>query len=88
MPDKIQSISCDHIGVTFDGGVRYTYMPNHGKPCWKATEKIGSIFGTEVDGECCGIGATKQKALERLREDQRRLAESLWAQAHLGPAGV
>lgn len=46
---------------------------------WKATSPIGTIFGGEVDGECNGIGATKEAALAALAEDRRKLSESLWA---------
>lgn len=29
---------------------------------WKATAPIGSIFGSEVDGECSGTGPTREAA--------------------------
>jgi hypothetical protein len=78
MSDKPQIHTCNHIGVTFDD-VTFELLPNHGKPCWKATAKIGTLFGSEVEGECLGIGRTKDEALARLKEDQRNLADSLWA---------
>ncbi len=59
--------------------VAFHLCPNHGKPCWKATAKIGSIFGSEVEGELVAIGKTKEIALERLAEERRKLHESLWA---------
>jgi hypothetical protein len=65
-------------GLQMDG-VTWEQLPNHGQPCWRATQKIGSIFGSEVDGELHGIGATKDVALERLAEERRQLHESLWA---------
>jgi hypothetical protein len=50
----------------------------HGQHYFKAVAQIGSIFGSEVDGECSGIGSTPEQALKRLREDQEKLHESLW----------
>lgn len=46
---------------------------------WRASSAIGSIFGSEVDGECEGFGKTKEQALQRLSESVQRLSESLWA---------
>lgn len=46
---------------------------------WKATAPIGTIFGSEVEGECSGVGATKEAALEALAKDRRNLNDSLWA---------
>jgi len=65
-------------GLTIDGVV-FELCPNHGKPCWKATAQIGTIFGSEVEGELVGIGHTKEKALERLAEERTKLHESLFA---------
>jgi hypothetical protein len=49
-----------------------------GGRCWKATAPIGSIFGSPVEGECEGIGRTREEALARLKQDQQELYESLW----------
>jgi hypothetical protein len=46
---------------------------------WKATAKIGSLFGQEVEGEIKGIGKTKEIALERLAKERKKLYDSLWA---------
>ena len=46
---------------------------------WQATAKIGSIFGSEVNGRCMGIGETKEKALEALEKDRRELSDAIWA---------
>ena len=46
---------------------------------WKATCPIGTIFGAAVEGECSGIGATKEAALEALKQDRKNLNDSLWA---------
>lgn len=64
-------------GLTMDDAV-LTEIPNHGKPCWKAVAQIGTIFGGEVSGELTGFGATKEKALEALAEERRKLHEWLW----------
>ena len=45
---------------------------------WEATSPIGSIFGSEVEGECRGVGPTKEIALENLSKDRAKLHESLW----------
>jgi hypothetical protein len=50
----------------------------HGQHYFVATAEIGSIFGHEVHGQIRGIGPTKERALERLEEDRKRLYESLW----------
>lgn len=65
------------IGLTM-GDTKLRQVDNHGLPCWIATAPIGSIFGAEVHGELRGIGNTKEQALERLQEERRKLAESLW----------
>lgn len=45
---------------------------------WRAIAKIGTIFGAEVEGECSGIGPTKQAALLALADDRKKLSDSLW----------
>jgi hypothetical protein len=45
---------------------------------WKASCPIGTIFGSEVDGECSGIGPTKEAAIEALKQDRKNLFDSLW----------
>lgn len=50
-----------------------------GQHYFKATSKIGSIFGAEVEVELSAIGLTREIALIRLQEEQRQLYESLWA---------
>lgn len=45
---------------------------------WKATCPIGTLFGSEVQGECSGTGATKEAALEALAKDRKNLNDSLW----------
>ena len=50
----------------------------HDQYYWKATAKIGSIFGSKVEGELTGIGPTKEKALERLAQEQKNLHDSMF----------
>lgn len=45
---------------------------------WKATCPIGTLFGSEVEGECSGTGATKEAALEALKQDRKNLNDLLW----------
>lgn len=68
-----------NIGLVMNGAEVREVSNGLGGTCWVATAKIGSIFGAEVEGECRGIGRTREQAIERLKEDQRKLAESLWA---------
>ena len=76
---SIQIHEDTHVGLTMGNiNVRET-SDGLGGTCWIATSPIGSIFGSPVHGECKGIGRTKEQALERLKEDQRNLSESLWA---------
>lgn len=68
-----------HIGLTMEEENVKEVSNGLGGTCWVATTKIGSIFGSEVEGECRGIGPTREIALKRLKEDQNKLAESIWA---------
>lgn len=70
----IQCFCCSEIGMTI-GDTTIRQLPDG---TWKATAPIGSIFGSDVEGECSGTGATKEAALEALAKDRRDLNESLW----------
>lgn len=50
----------------------------HGQHYFKATQPIGSLFGHEVHGELTGMGRTKEKALENLTKERKKLYDSLW----------
>lgn len=63
------------IGMTM-GDTTVKQLPDG---TWKATCPIGTLFGSEVEGECSGTGATKEAALEALRLDRKNLNDSLWA---------
>lgn len=78
MPNERQQIQCfedSEIGMTM-GDTTVKQLPDG---TWKATCPIGTIFGSEVEGECSGTGATKEAALEALAKDRRNLNDSLWA---------
>lgn len=75
MPDNIQIHVDKEIGLTM-GQTRVWQLPDGS---WKAACPIGTIFGSEVEGECSGTGATKEAALEALAKDRHNLSESLWA---------
>jgi hypothetical protein len=72
-------IHCDcQLGLQMDG-VKVERVENCGGTFYfKATAKIGCIFGQEVDGEITGIGKTEAIAFQRLAEEQKKLYESLW----------
>lgn len=79
-PDApIQMHYCESPGLTMEGVVFKRKHNALGGHYIVATAQIGSIFGSEVEGECSGIGRTREEALKRLREDQAKLYESLWA---------
>lgn len=63
------------IGMTM-GDTTVKQLPDG---TWKATSPIGTLFGSEVEGECSGTGATKEAALEALKQDRKNLNDSLWA---------
>jgi len=63
------------IGMTM-GDTTVRQLPDG---TWKATCPIGTLFGSEVEGECHGEGATKEAALEALAKDRKNLNDSLWA---------
>jgi hypothetical protein len=62
-----------------NGDITIEELPNAlGGTFFKATQPIGSLFGSPVHGDLEGIGATKEQALERLKEDRDRLYDGLW----------
>lgn len=80
MPDETKHIHCDSPGLTMDESIKLeekTQCDGVTK-YWVATQAIGTLFGSEVEGECKGIGATREQALKRLEEDRASLYESLW----------
>lgn len=72
--EPIQCSVDSEIGITM-GDITVKQLPDG---TWKATCPIGTIFGSEVKGECSGIGATKEAALEALAKDRKNLNDSLW----------
>lgn len=73
--EPIQYHLDSEIGMTM-GDTTVIQLPDG---TWKATCRIGTLFGYEVEGECGGTGATKEAAIEALEKDRRNLNESLWA---------
>lgn len=72
--DTIHVHEDTEIGMTM-GDTSAVQLPDGS---WKATCPIGTLFGTEVEGECSGTGPTKEAALEALKADREKLNESLW----------
>lgn len=73
-----QHFDC-HPGLTMEGvAFEERTQPDGTTKYWRASSPIGTIFGSEVEGECEGFGATKEQALERLNADIRKLHEILW----------
>lgn len=70
---------CQTVGLTMENAVVTEHHNAHGQHYWKAVAQIGTIFGSEVDGELSGYGRTKEQALERLQQERIKLHESLWA---------
>jgi hypothetical protein len=76
-PDPAPGVTCfvdTEVGMTM-GDTTLQQLPD-GR--WKATCPIGTIFGSEVEGECCGVGTTKEAAIEALSQDRKNLNDSLW----------
>lgn len=60
-------------------GVQIEEIHNaHGQHYFKATAKIGTIFGSEVEGEISAMGSTEEIALLNLAKERKELHESLW----------
>lgn len=74
-------IHIDHTpGLVMSTDITWEERTNvDGEPYWRVECPIGSLFGSSVEGVCEGIGRTKEEALERLKQDQHNLYESLWA---------
>lgn len=67
------------VGLTMQGTTVEEIHNAHGQHYWKATAQIGTIFGSEVEGELTGFGRTKEAALAALAKERRDLNDSLWA---------
>ncbi len=65
-------------GLQMDGATVRQVEKVGGTFYFKATAKIGAIFGHEVGGELTGIGKTEAIALHRLADERKKLYESLW----------
>ena len=74
-PTGYASFVDSEIGMTM-GDTTVKQLPDG---TWKATCPIGTLFGSDVEGECSGTGATKEAALEALKQDRKNLNDSLWA---------
>jgi hypothetical protein len=66
---------CDSPGLTTDEPILTQLAGGE----WLAESKIGSIFGSEVEGFIRGVGPTKEAALAALAIDRSNLYESMWA---------
>lgn len=67
-------IECESPGMV-NGDAKVEQLPDGS---WLATAPIGSLFGSPVEGECRGVGRTREAAIEELQADQGKLYESLW----------
>lgn len=69
-----------HPGLTMKGVIfEERTQPDGITKYWRASSPIGTIFGSEVEGECEAFGTTREQALERLHGEIHKLHESLWA---------
>lgn len=67
------------VGLQMSGNVKFTSKTNcDGGLYWQATQPIGSLFGTSVEGECVGYGITPEIAFTNLEKDIVNLYEGLW----------
>lgn len=74
MSDEIQIHVDTEIGMTMGE----TTVEQLADGTWKAICPIGTLFGSEVDGQCMGVGATREEALAALKVDRKNLSESMW----------
>lgn len=65
-------------GLTMGGLKLEEIHSANGQHYWKAVEQIGTLFGSEVDGEISAIGPTREKCLENLDKERQELHDSLW----------
>ena len=77
--EPLNCFHCDTPGLVMDDLVLTEVNNSMGQHYWKAKQPIGYIFGSEVDGEIEAFGATKEKCLENLAKERRKLHDSLWA---------
>ncbi len=78
MSEKKEPIQCfidSEIGMTMERE-KVKQLPDGS---WLASAKIGTIFGSEVEGELSGTGPTKEVALQALKQARKDLNDSLWA---------
>lgn len=70
---------CGTIGLTMGEARAKEILNAHGQRYWKATAKIGALFGSAVEGgDLEGIGRTQEEAIERLHNATVEFHESLW----------
>lgn len=74
-PPEIVIHTDKEIGMTM-GETKVECQPDG---TWLATCPIGTLFGSDVEGECRGTGPTKEAALDALAKDRQNLNDSLWA---------
>lgn len=78
MPNDFSYFACSNPGLGL-GEVELTEVHScHGQHYWKAVIEIKNVFGSEVDGQIQAIGPTKEKTLERLKEEIKKTYETLW----------
>lgn len=74
-PEPIQCFIDSEIGMTM-GEETVKQLPDGS---WIATCPIGTLFGSEVEGQVSGTGSTKEVALSALKQARKDLNDSLWA---------
>ncbi len=69
----------EYVGMTMERATIKRKKNLTGLPdCFVATQKIGTIFGSAVEGEIEAIGRTEKEAMERLKVERNKLNDSLW----------
>ena len=76
-PAPIQIHEDKHPGLVMGAAV-LTEVQTLDQHYWKAVEPIGSLFGSEVQGEIEAYGRTREQALANLEVERNKLYELLW----------
>ena len=71
---------CGTIGLQMNKPHTQFITNGMGQRYWKATAKIGALFGhvPDISGDLEGIGRTEREALERLHNATVEFHESMW----------
>lgn len=74
IPEDVYVHTDKEVGITMGK----TVVAEREDGTWLASCPIGTIFGSEVEGEITGVGKTREEALVELDKSRKKLNDSLW----------